>query len=392
MKVFSTLICGALLSLSALSLSPSALAQTEKTPLKAPVWTGPGAIQKIEWGKPQWITQGTYGRMLRLKNSAILCCYEAGGKSYVKRSDDNGASWSDPILVRELENAGAANPELVQLADERIALFYNQRPAKDSPQSVKHAIGVVWSDDDGTSWTPQEKPIFEAAHDGQDGCWEPAAIALPNGELQLFFANEFPYQTNGDQNISLMKSKDGGKTWSAPQAIIYRAGHRDGMPVPLLLGDGETLVVSFEDNGLAPGNALQPAIARTKIEDAWKTLIDGASEDRAGAIEPKLADGVYVGAPYICKLAWGETLLSGQSLEGNREKPQMVVYIGDRNAQKFGQKSIPIELPGNVAANWNSLFAKDENTVVAVTSTVIDGKSGLWAIEGKVVRAPWVTG
>ena len=392
MKVFPTLFCGALLSVSALTVSHSVLAQTPKTAVKTPVWSGPGAILKIEWSKkPQWIAQGTYARMLRLKNSAILCSYEMGGKAFVKRSDDNGASWSDPILVRELENASAANPELLQLPNEKIALFYNQRPAKDSPATVKYGIGVVWSDDDGTSWTPVEKPIFEAAHDAKQGCWEPAAIALPNGEIQLFFANEFPYPTNDDQDISMMSSKDAGKTWSAPQAIAYRAGHRDGMPVPLLLGDGESLVVSLEDNGLAPGNALQPAIVRTKVADGWKGAIDGASENRAGALEPKLEGGVYAGAPYICKLPWGETLLSTQSREGNREKPQLAVYIGDRNAQKFGQKSLPFDLPASAGAYWNSIFAKDEETVVALATTNIDGKTGVWAVEGKIVRAPWVT-
>ena len=353
----------------------------------APTAIQKGEIKGIRWSKePVWIAAGGYGRLLRLQNGAILCCYEAGGKSWVKRSDDDGKTWSEAVLVLGRDNVSVANPELIQLKNGRIGLLYNQRPRQDAPQNLKFAIGACWSEDGGATWKADENLIFEAGRNFPEGCWEPAAIQLPNGEIQLFFANEFPYPANGDQEISLMRSTDNGISWSKAQKVVYRAGHRDGMPVPLLLHDEKTLVLSIEDNGLAPGYALQPALAKTTLADSWKSMVDGASTFRWGAVEPKLVGGVYVGAPYICKLPSGETFLSGQSQEGGRQQPQMVVYIGDKNARNFGKKSIPVELAPNVGGHWNSLFAKNADTITAITGAVIGGRYGLWAIDGKIER------
>jgi hypothetical protein len=347
------------------------------------VQAAPKPIQSISWNAKAAvrISEGTYGRIIRLKNRALLCCYESRGCSYVKRSTDEGHIWSEATLVREMTGSNAANPELLQLKSGRLWLFYNGRP-RDGRQ--KFIIGACSSDDNGATWTLREKPIFEAGTEAGVGCWEPAALQLPSGEIQLFFANELPFPENDDQEISLMRSRDNGDTWGAAQRVCYRAGHRDGMPVPLLLKDRRTIALSIEDNGLLPGNILQPAVVSSPRKAGWKESIDGNSPRRWSA--PALPRGVYGGAPYLVKLPSGETLLSCQSTEGNRKEPQMVVYIGDAGARHFGQKSIPFELPDNVGGLWNSLFVKNDDTITAVTATTIDGQRGLWAIDGHIER------
>ncbi len=344
----------------------------------------------INWDKRTLVRVqgGTYGRMIRLRGGDILCGYEAAGKSWTTRSRDNGKTWSAPLLVAAMPYAAAANPELLQLKSGRILLFYNQRP---NDGVHPFAVGLCLSDDNGATWRQRGKLIFEAGTDAKNGCWEPAAIQLPSGEIQLFFANEFPYPNSDEQEITLMRSLDNGATWIRPETVAFRAGHRDGMPVPLLLRDRagriKSIICSIEDNGLKPGALLQPAIIRTPPGKSWKQpLISANSPQRWGAVTPPLAANIYAGAPYIRQLPSGETILSCQSHEGGREKPQMVVYIGDSEARGFSRKSVPIALPPNVGGWWNSLFIKDADTITALTDTTINGQSGLWAIDGRVVR------
>ncbi|MBV9468492.1 MAG: hypothetical protein JOZ57_04555, partial [Abitibacteriaceae bacterium] len=64
------------------------------------------------------------------------------------------------------------------------------------------------------------------------------------------------------------------------------------------------------------------------------------------------------------------------------------VYIGNAEARNFQHKSIPFKLPNDVGGWWNALFIKDANTVTAISSTQINGVSGLWAIDGHVMRGP----
>ena len=325
----------------------------------------------------------------------ILCCYEAGGKSWVVRSRDEGKSWGEPILVKEIARASAANPELLPLQSGRLLLFYNQRPHGPQLQAagaaagaeatpLRFGIGVCVSDDNGATWRSDAPLLFEAGADVAQGCWEPAGIQLFSGEIQLFFANEAPYAQNHDQEITRLRSRDGGQSWGAPEKVVYRAGHRDGMPVPLLLQSG-LLLLGIEDNGLAPGNSLQPAIISLGQGENLPS-VDGASERRWGAASPPLAGSVYAGAPYLRQMPSGETILSCQSNEGGRAKPAMTVYVGDSQARSFQNPSLPFATPSHISGSWNSLFVKNAGTITAISDTVIDGVHGLWAIDGRLIR------
>jgi hypothetical protein len=100
-------------------------------------------------------------------------------------------------------------------------------------------------------------------------------------------------------------------------------------------------------------------------------------------VDEPWADRVYAGAPFLRQLSSGQTLLSCQNNQGRRQ-PQMVVYIGDEHAQHFAHPTAPFDLPTDVSGKWNSLFVRDEKTVVALTSTRIDHRAGIWAIDGRI--------
>ena len=72
---------------------------------------------------------GDYGRMARLRDHAILCAYSRRSAIYVRRSDDNGKTWSPEILAVDYEQGKVTNAELLPLRSGRILLLYNERPS-----------------------------------------------------------------------------------------------------------------------------------------------------------------------------------------------------------------------------------------------------------------------
>lgn len=332
----------------------------------------------VEWDKSTLVLVhkgGSYARMIRLAEGDILCCFEDAGKSYIRRSKDNGKTWGEPILLAELPNGWAANPELLQLANGSILFFYNERP---NDEKHHFTIQVTVSKDGGWTWKHHSK-AYTADVNWHNGCWEPSAIQLPTGEIQLFFANENPYRESDEQEITLLRSFDNGKSWSKPEAVSFRAGHRDGMPVPLVLKDGKGIVVAIEDNGYTL--MFTPAIIHTSMQDNWKQgFASGASPRRWRAVK-KSPSVEWGGAPYIRQMPTGETVLSFQSSVGC-EKPRMVVYVGDENAKNFGGRTVPFEVPSNEGGWWNSLSVKDDKTITAISSC----NGGVWAMDGRIVE------
>jgi hypothetical protein len=196
---------------------------------------------------------------------------------------------------------------------------------------------------------------------------------MPDGEIRLFFAHELP----GQQEIALMTSQDGGASWSAPKQASLRPQRRDGMPVPCLLKNGR-LVFSIEDNGIAGQDRPHPPFR--------PSIVDYEKPDRWMALKSPPPDRNNVAAPYLTRLPTGETLLAVQT---NAEEPRwhrMAVYIGDAEATGFIQRTLPFGLPPESNSEWNSLFVKNEHTILALTHATIQGQRGLWCIQGQVNR------
>ncbi|HVW09214.1 MAG TPA: hypothetical protein VHC90_11570 [Bryobacteraceae bacterium] len=312
---------------------------------------------------------GVYGRMVRLPDREILCAFELSGAISVRRSADEGSTWSDPVVADSYNFGNAANPELLVLADGSVLLSYNERPADGAHP---YTIRVALSRDNGKTWGGYNT-VFTAGRTSETGCWEPAQIQLASGEIDLYFSNEQPYPTTNEQEISLSRSFDDGATWSRAERASFRPGHRDGMPVPLSLNNGSGVVLSIEDNGLA--GAFKPAIVPPMGGTRW------------AALETELPAAVYAGAPYLRQFPSGETVLSVQSANNRSSQEtldyaQMAVYIGDSSAHGFTNISIPFPVAANASGLWNSLFIKNASTVTAISTTTLGGVYGLWSIDG----------
>lgn len=318
---------------------------------------------------------GCYARIRRLDRKRLLAAYELGGAVRVSFSDDAGRTWGGETEVVHISYGNAANPELVILDSQHVLLLYNERPT-----DGKHpfAIAACASADAGKTWSAP-RVLYAAGTRFGDGCWEPAGVRMPGGDVWVVFANEGPYPQTDEQEITLVRSRDGGNTWSDPRCVSFRPGGRDGMPVPMLDASGRGVLMAIEDSGLV--GLMKPVIVAVRLEEAATP----DSPRRWPALAEPLPPDVYAGAPYLVRLSSRRTLLSVQSTEGRRAE-RMVVYVGDGNAGGFRNGTEPFRLPPDVAGRWNSLFVHSPRAITAVCTTTMEGTSGVWLVDGRLVE------
>ncbi len=322
---------------------------------------------------------GNYARVARVDARNVACIYEHGGGIRVKRSSNNGVTWGDEINVADLANYHAANPELLIVPGGDWLCSFNGRPRRDT--GLPFTIATCRSTDAGLTWSAPVA-VYRAGTTFENGCWEPRAINAPDGSIQLYFANEAPYSTTNEQQITRLISRDNGHNWSVPQTVTFRAQARDGMPVSLVLRNGK-IVMAIEDNGLS--GTFKPVI----IAPQTNGYIDGASPNRWGALKEPLAVAAYAGAPYLCQMSDGTTLLSAQlAPDGDMNHSHMAVWTGDENARDFADISFPFAALESSNQLWNSLWSKDSQTVSALSSTKINGIFGVWCVDGKMATRP----
>ena len=316
---------------------------------------------------------GGYGRLIELQDGRLMACCESGGIK-VSFSTNKGQTWTTPKLIApNSNNTPNCVPDLIQLSDGTIIVGYNPRPSTPYTEDRHFGIRVRRSTNGGRTWS-DEIFVYDADYTFENGCWEPSFLELPSGELHLYFADESPYTTNGDQQISLCRSYDGGLTWTEPQCISYRSGSRDGMPVPVLLSDGRNIVVAIEDNGWSDIGDFLPTTVRTSLSSNWKagTFVDGSSTLRNRSVNYDYCPMAKGGAPYLRVLPGGETVLSHQSTYGDGDNMKMYTYVGNKQAKDFKAMSRPFYQSTTKGSWWNSLAVIDTGIVVAVGG--LDGK------------------
>lgn len=311
-----------------------------------------------------------YARMIELQDGRLMAVTNQRDNIVVSFSSDKGIYWSDPkVIATHPDMQHLFDAEAVQLRDGTIIVPYNI--GTNTPYSDDRHYGVQLniSTDNGQTWG-QPITVYTAGIDFGTGCWEPAILEMPSGELHLYFSDESPYPgDNHDQCIQLTRSFDKGRTWSPVETISYRPGARDGMPVPNIIGD--SIVVTIEDSRWPGEETFVPVTLRCSLEENWQNiLIPATSERRNQVVDYTWCPRACGGAPYLCRLPWGETVLSRQSYyeSGNYDVMNMYVYVGDENARGFKAMSQPFpdNVESKVSIEWNSIAVVDTGVVIAL--------------------------
>lgn len=343
------------------------------------VWDG-GTERKIK-------ESGTYARIIRCSDGRFWMAFEDLHGNVAVSYSYNCHAWSEDRVVfpRKFESGtlvNAANAEIIALDNGILVCGANYRPV--SQGVVPYSITVSRSFDNGLTWEPPHV-LYEAGTFFKDGCWEPSFLWLPDGTLQLYFANESPYRESDEQEISLLESKDNGDTWSAkPRTVSFRKNHRDGMPVAEIFGNDIVLVIEDNYDG-----DFKPYTVRTSLSDNWNIPVCGNSPERNKALVDDVPDSAYMGAPYLLKLPSGEAVVSYQTNEKrgrDRELSSMEVAIGDSCARNFTKRSRPFDIPENRSGKRNSLMLLNDSTILAVCSSGRDGHPAIWVKEGRILR------
>lgn len=358
--------------------------------------TASGRRSRIAWDattRTRLFAWGNYTRMIETSAGELIAVTDGGGIR-LTRSRDGGRIWSEPqTIVANTPTHDMAVPDLMECYDGTLLLCYNPRPAHDnSDPAQRFGIRVRLSEDDGATWS-DEIFVHDSGYRFGDGCWEPSAVELPNGEIRLYFADEGTFTRTDEQRIAMCRSCDGGIKWSPAEEVSFRPGFRDGMPVPVLIEECSEILVAIEDNGYDHHlHHFQPTLLRTRVKDV-DPRIGAGSRRREYPLRERMEATATAGAPYIRRAATGELLLSCQSNAGRRLplqadgfKPdrigllRMQVAVGDCRGRDFTNVTTPFEMPESPDAdsvrikryyygNWNSLCATRDGGVWALTAT-----------------------
>lgn len=327
--------------------------------------------------------RGSYGRVIPLKSGAWLAGFTRRGGVFASASTDHGATWTEAVRVGGYAKGSVTNSELLELPGGRVMYMFNQRERGNAnekggtgeiPGEIDNGIAISFSSDAGKTWDEPKRIC------GGGPMWEPAAVQLPSGEIRLYFADEKPFPKTDEQQISQLTSADAGKTWTGPARASFRDNHRDGMPVPALLASGK-LVIAIEDNGLS--GTFKPVLV--DVTDPAHP-VGGKDPLRWSALTEPLPAKTYAGAPYLVRVGNATVLSSQQSDAANKRK--MAVWQGNADAKDFGNRTEPFQGLADEGTEqlWNALMRIDDQTVLAIAGARVNGRQGIWTIEGKLPR------
>ena len=207
--------------------------------------------------------------LLRLPSDEILFTFTVRNSRtdlgiYMKRSQDECETWSEPVRISSLPGVNFANNDhIVQLSSGRILVPCHQGPFEG--QGDHHQALCYYSDDSGRTWMPSDRKMDLPAR----GAEEPSIVELRDGSLLAVmrtYVGEV-YQAH---------SHDSGENWTTPEST--------GLPAPAapplvkrIPATGDLLLVwnnARPVNGIhRPRNPLTTAIS-TDEGETWENVRD----------------------------------------------------------------------------------------------------------------------
>lgn len=177
-------------------------------------------------------------------------------------------------------------PTVFQNRDGKLTMIWTGGP----PTSSEASSVSLWkstSTDDGLTWSKAEIFLREEKH----GIFNPVSIVLPDDEVLLFHN---PTLLHIREVSCMMRSADGGKTWSKPQKIETGYAYGSFRSPPILLKSGKILVPYYHENSISRGKGPEPWAGSCLISPdggkTWKKGGDMYGGNTRGAQEPAIVE------------------------------------------------------------------------------------------------------
>lgn len=357
-----------------------------------------------------------YPRIIRLAASAdssrrgdLLVMYSVNDTgvrthSVVKRSTDNGQTWSTISTIYSPNPAwGIYFGSMYELPVAAGGLAAGTLIAAgnewDNSNWGFQEVQTFISTDYGVTWTPRGNCTAKTGSPSAvaTGLWEPEIILNADGKLACHFSDERLRSSGYYQKLVMVTSSDGGVTWGSPvdTVAIGDSSSRPGMPVVRKLGNG-TYAMAYELCRDSVGNADQTC--RVYL----KTSPDGANWGTASSLGTLVQTPGGMQLLHTPGLAWtpsggpnGTLIIAGQRVVTGADGPTTVVrpesgrvvFVNTANGTGTWQAvSAPVTIdptgdynngPGKHCANYSPSLVPTAsgNAVMMVTPRFVSGST-----------------
>ncbi|WP_461533954.1 sialidase family protein [Sinomicrobium sp.] len=356
-------------------------------------------MSSVDVGNKDFTEQNLYySRIKKLSDGTLLMSFSNdhfGWDIYVRRSTDNGKTWSDAQLIRQSFKATSTvgedekvfvNPDFIELSDGRIMIAYQWRYKKgyhDIPNTNKNCgVEVMFSSDKGKTFTaPRE--VYRGR------CWEPAMLQLPSGEIQMYItSSQDVVDKVSYPRTVIIRSYDNGVTWQGKKLATYQDNETisrtvderfayDGMPTAVLLDDNNGIAVPLE---VWSGKLVvdqTPIVVKTDADVNWHSADQEKIIKEGGPAYPyrKQVNKDLIGyGPYSTKLGTGEMVIQCNGTYKGEEG--IWTLIGDKKADNFRFATSPF------VAYWGSVDYIGNNKVISTGTERYEDSTG--ATRGKI--------
>jgi hypothetical protein len=222
--------------------------------------------------------------------------------TWFARTTDGGASWEPARQIYDPGgNNSTLNNQIAVLSDGTLVLFFSEFDTVGNATTVR--LRLMRSQDKGASWSDpitiaqslaRGSSVPETGLPIRDGANLGSIAAGRNGTLVAVW-QDARFASGARDGIAFSRSVDGGLTWSAPVGINAVPAVQAILPTVTIRDDGVIGVTYYDFRNHAPG-------ALSLATDYWLTTsIDGASWDEHHVAGPfdftaaPYAEGLFLG-------------------------------------------------------------------------------------------------
>jgi Neuraminidase (sialidase) len=347
-------------ALAIILLSASAFAQ----PLEVTERRAVAASRDVHYAFP---------RLIRAKSGDLLLFYKVATSHasdpsvmVMRRSKDQGASWSEPQEIHRdpQPDHAATNTVPLVLPGGRILDWLSSYAF--SKQARREPTFWNWSDDDGKTWSPIQRFDTDPS---RSTYYVTDAILTSDGMLAC--AATFPPTFAGNCWAVIWHSKD-GKKWTVRSNLTSPKENR-GDEVALLETSPGTILCLLRARQ-ASDNPLRKGLPRFLSKDGGRTWTE--LENLQSQLDCTLQ------RPFLTRLDRRTVLLSGRDYD----RKLVVAYVSRDNGQTFGERTVIDKYVGDGA--YTAAVPIGPDTVRMVYYSDVDSALRMPDIFSVKIRVP----